>query len=100
MATECGGHGPIGAHLCNGIGGGGGERWAQMMGELLGLSPVGALTQLVKAEGAQVLINGIRLNCVKVAMGNSLGFVFYELAKDCLLVDGRTPPWQGSRVPS
>ena len=36
--------------------------------------------QLVKAEGAQVLINGIRLNCVKVAMSNSLGFVFYELA--------------------
>ena len=45
-------------------------RRRQMMGELLGLSPVGALTQLVKAEGAQVLINGIRLNCVKVAMGN------------------------------
>ena len=26
-------------------------------------------------------------------MGNSLGFVLYELAKDTLYVDGRAPPW-------
>ena len=31
--------------------------------------------------------------CAQVAIGNSIGFVFYEIAKDSLCVDGRTPPW-------
>ena len=32
--------------------------------------------------------------CPQVSLGNSLGFVLYELAKDALQVDGRTPPWE------
>ena len=31
---------------------------------------------------------------LQVGLGNALGFVFYELAKDVLSVDGRTPPWE------
>ena len=64
-----------------------------MNGQLVGLNPLAALVTVVRAEGPRVLIKGSGVNCVKVAMGNSIGFVFYELAKDVLLVDGRSPPW-------
>ena len=50
--------------------------------------------QLVKKEGPQILVRGVGLNVVKVSLGNSVGFVLYELAKDCLEVDGRVPPWR------
>ena len=69
-------------------------RRRQMAGELVGLNPLAALIALVRSDGASVLIKGSGLNCVKVAVGNSLGFVLYELAKDVLLVDGRSPPWK------
>ena len=62
-------------------------------GELVGLGPVKALTQLVKTDGPRVLVKGSGVNCVKVSLGNSIGFVLYELMKDLLRVDGRTPPW-------
>ena len=68
-------------------------RRRQMAGELAGLNPFAAIVSICQADGPGVLLAGSRMNCVKVAMGNSLGFVLYELAKDCLLVDGRTPPW-------
>jgi len=68
-------------------------RRRQMNGQLVGLNPLAALVTVVRAEGPRVLIKGSGVNCVKVAMGNSIGFVFYELAKDVLLVDGRSPPW-------
>lgn len=68
-------------------------RRRQMMGELAGLAPLAAIAQLMRSEGAGVLARGAGVNCVKVAMGNSVGFVLYELMKDVLQVDGRRPPW-------
>lgn len=68
-------------------------RRRQMAGELIGLNPLAAISTVVRAEGLGVLVKGSGVNCVKVAMGNSIGFVLYELAKDVLQVDGRTPPW-------
>ena len=69
-------------------------RRRQMMGEYAGLSIIGALPRMVRAEGVSVLLVGARLNIFKVALGNSLGFVLYEAAKDVLMVGGRRPPWE------
>lgn len=68
-------------------------RRRQMVGELSGLSPLAALLAIMRTEGPQALMRGAGLNVVKVSLGNSLGFVLYEIAKDALSVDGRTPPW-------
>ena len=68
-------------------------RRRQMMGELAGYRPYGAVAKIVRTEGVQAILAGSGVNCVKVAMGNSLGFVLYEVAKDCFGVDGRLPPW-------
>ena len=38
------------------------------------------------------------VNIVKVALANCIGFVLYEIAKDCLAVDGRLPPWSQPAV--
>lgn len=48
----------------------------------------------MKTEGASALMKGARLNCLKVALSNSIGFVLYEISKDALRVDGRTRPWE------
>ena len=69
-------------------------RRRQMAGELTGLHPLAALTQLVRTEGKRVLFKGSGINCVKVSLANAIGFVMYELMKDVLMVDGRAPPWQ------
>lgn len=68
-------------------------RRRQMMGELAGYRPYAAVAKIVRTEGMQAILAGSGVNCVKVAMGNSLGFVLYEVAKDTLRVDGRLPPW-------
>ena len=68
-------------------------RRRQMAGELAGVSAYGAIARIVQSEGAAALMKGSGLNCLKVAMSNSIGFVLYELAKDVLCVDGRSPPW-------
>lgn len=73
-------------------------RRRQMMGEYAGLSVVGALAALVKSEGIAALASGANLNMVKVALGNSIGFVFYEASKDVLQVDGRDPPWKKAKA--
>ena len=69
-------------------------RRRQMMGgsTLASLSLAGALVTMVRTDGAAVLWRGCGLNAIKVGLGNSLGFVLYELAKDLLEVDGRTSP--------
>ena len=69
-------------------------RRRQMMGgsTLASLSLAGALVAMVRAEGGAVFWRGCGLNALKVGLGNSLGFVLYELAKDVLEVDGRTSP--------
>lgn len=69
-------------------------RRKQMVGELAGLSLPDALVTLAQTEGASALFRGVGLNVVKVALSNSLGFVLYEVMKDCLRVDGRPPPWE------
>lgn len=48
-------------------------RRRQMNGELLGLNPFAALLSVVRDEGVRVLVKGSGVNCVKVAMGNSIG---------------------------
>ncbi|KAL1528595.1 hypothetical protein AB1Y20_009935 [Prymnesium parvum] len=73
-------------------------RRRQMMGGFAGLSTFAATSAIIKAEGVSVLFNGVGLNIVKVAMSNSIGFAFYELAKDVLQVEGRTPPWKTKSV--
>ena len=67
-----------------------------MAGEFVGLGPLSAVVAIARTEGARALTQGVGLNCVKVAMSNSLGFVFYELAMDVLRVNGRQPPWARS----
>jgi solute carrier family 25 phosphate transporter 23/24/25/41 len=69
-------------------------RRRQMMGEYAGLSVYGAIAALVRKEGAGALMKGANLNIVKVALGNSIGFVLYEACKDVLQVDDRQPPWR------
>ena len=69
-------------------------RRRQMAGELRGYNTIQAMVSLVKSDGVGVLYKGVALNSVKVVLGNSLGFVLYELAKDVLMVDGRIPPWE------
>ncbi|EOD27715.1 hypothetical protein EMIHUDRAFT_450067 [Emiliania huxleyi CCMP1516] len=71
-------------------------RRRQMAGEFVGLGPLSAVVAIARTEGARALTQGVGLNCVKVAMSNSLGFVFYELAMDVLRVNGRQPPWARS----
>ena len=67
-------------------------RRRQMAGEFAGLSAYAAIASLVRTEGMGALVKGAGLNCVKVSMSNSLGFVLYELCKDVLMVDGRQQP--------
>ena len=68
-------------------------RRRQMMGEFGGLGVRQAMFSLAQSEGVGVLYRGVFVNMAKVALSNALGFVLYEVAKDCLQVDGRTPPW-------
>jgi hypothetical protein len=72
-------------------------RRRQMAGEFSGLSATKAAASLVRAEGPSALFKGIGVNCLKVTMSNSLGFVLYELTMDSLQVDGRITPWERRR---
>ena len=73
-------------------------RRRQMMGEFVGLSVPGALAALSRKEGVAALMAGANLNIVKVAIGNSIGFVLYEAFMDVLQVHGRSPPWEKKRT--
>jgi len=73
-------------------------RRRQMVGEFASLSVLGAVGAVYRSEGLAALYKGVGLNCVKVGMANSLGFSFYEFAKDALAVDGRTQPWKKLRA--
>jgi len=68
-----------------------------MMGEFVGLSVPGAIAALSRKEGVAALMAGANLNIVKVAIGNSIGFVLYEAFMDVLQVHGRSPPWEKKR---
>ena len=73
-------------------------RRRQMMGEFVGLSVPRALSALSRKEGVAALMAGANLNIVKVAIGNSIGFVLYEAFMDVLQVHGRSPPWEKKRT--
>ena len=68
-------------------------RRRQMLGQYVGLNPALAFVTVVREEGMRSLFKGgLRVNMLKVAIGNGLGFFLYELAKDVLEVDGRVSP--------
>ena len=68
-------------------------RRRQMLGQYVGLNPALAFATVVREEGMRSLFKGgLRVNMLKVAIGNGLGFFLYELAKDVLEVDGRVSP--------
>ena len=69
-------------------------RRRQMLGEFASISTMGAISTIVRVEGMEALFAGVGLNMFKTGMSNALGFALYELTKDMLSVDGRTPPWR------
>ena len=73
-------------------------RRRQMMGEFSSLSVAGAMSAIARAEGMKALFAGVGLNIAKTGMANALGFALYEISKDLLEVDGRTPPWRKQKL--
>jgi solute carrier family 25 phosphate transporter 23/24/25/41 len=69
-------------------------RRRKMIGEFAGVSLVPAISSLARSEGVAALYRGVVINAGKVSVGTGLSFVIYELLKDSLRVDGRTPPWE------
>ena len=74
-------------------------RRRQMVGEFADKTVFGAIGAIAKSDGAVALFRGWRLNVFKVALGNCVGFVLYELMKDLMEVDGRPSPLRALALP-
>uniref|UniRef100_A0A7S4FAN5 Mitochondrial carrier protein n=1 Tax=Chrysotila carterae TaxID=13221 RepID=A0A7S4FAN5_CHRCT len=67
-------------------------RRRQMVGQLSRIGSLRAVACIARTEGVRALYVGSRLNTLKVALSNAIGFYCWESAMDLLQVDGRTSP--------